>query len=45
MILNSFKYARINSELDGSRDDQFRGNEDLVKRSETIELENEEAHD
>ena len=36
MVLNSFKYARINSELDGSEDHQFRGYQDLVKGNETI---------
>ena len=33
MILNSFKYSGINSELDESEDHQFRGNEDLEKET------------
>ena len=39
------KYAGIRGELDGSKDHQFRGNEDLEKGNETIKLENESALD
>ena len=45
IILNSFKYAWISSELDESEDYQFRSDEDLEKGDETIELGNEEALD
>ena len=45
MILNSFRYARISSELDRSEHHQFRVYQDLEKGNETIELENEEALD
>ena len=43
--LNSFKYSGISSEIDGREDHQFRGDEDLEKGNDTIELENEEAFD
>ena len=45
MIFNSFKFAEISSELDGSQDDQFRDYEDLEKGNEIIELENEKVLD
>ena len=45
IILNSFKYADISSELDGSQDNEFRGFENLEKENETILLENEESLD
>ena len=40
IILNSFKYAGICSELEGSEDLQFTSYEDLEKGNETIQLEN-----
>ena len=45
MISNSFKYSGISCSLDASEDDMFRSYEDLERKKETIEIENEQGLD
>ena len=38
MIFNSFKYSEINSSLDESEDDKFRGYGDIIKEMRLFKL-------
>ena len=42
MVFNSFKYSRISNSLDGRGDDLFRWYEDIDKRYEIIQFQNDD---